>query len=252
MCRGNRRNWASPRPLGQGNVARDELKAKAEQGGFVEYGPEQLPKVNTQRRDMSQPDFYGVPILSDSEVMLCTASQIGNKPASCYTCQIQQSDRTCGLLGPIISVTKFRGHKDSGEQIEYWPCCDEHDYGQPQSGKPSYRSNLSTPDQVGLIWINAPELGQPFGGANCGGINGGDDCDRYRTRGRQEKWDADTGLCTVLQHEVDGGAVCTAWHDDDIIRWQDAQQLMKGDSVETMGKAKLVKSIMGRDDSDEQ
>lgn len=231
-------------------MGRDELKSDAEDGGFIEYGKEQLPKVNTQRRDMSQPDFYGVPILTDHEAQYCTAAEIGNKPASCYSCQRQQSDSTCGLLGPDISVVKFRGHKDSGEQIEYWPCCDEHDYGQPGTGRPDYHSPLSTPDKVGLIWINASEIGQPFGGANCGGIDGGDDCDRFRTRGSQEKWDVDAGLCTVLQHEVEAGAVCRMWHDDDEIKWRDAKQMMDGDSTDTVDKTKLVKGIMGRDDNE--
>lgn len=230
-------------------MGRDELRSKAEEGGFVEYGEEQLPKVNTQRRDLSQSEFYGIPILSDSEVMYTTSAQLGNKPASCYTCQIQQSDLTCGLLGPDIKVSKVRGAKDSGEQIEYWPCCDEHDYGTPATGKPSYRSNLSTPDQVGLIWINAPEVGQPFGGANCGGLNGGDDCDRFRTEGLQEKWDVDSGFCTVLQHSVEGGAVCTAWKDDDILSWRIAQQMMRGDSQSVAEKKEMVRGIVGRDDA---
>jgi len=225
-------------------MGRDELKSKAEAGGFIEYGPEQLPKVNTQRRDKSQPDFYGIPVLTDTEAQYLTAGEIGNKPTSCYTCTIQQSDRTCGLLGPSIKVEKFRGSRDSGEQIEYWPCCDEFEYGKPQTGKPDYHSSLSTPDKVGLVWINAPKVGQSFGGANCGGINGGDDCDRYRTRGQKEKWDVDSGLCTVLQHEVEGGAVCRMWHDDDELTWREAQQFINGDSKETVDKKRLVKEIM--------
>lgn len=225
-------------------MGRDDLKSKAESGGFVKYGLEQLPKIDSMRRDKSQPDFYGIPILHDADVMYCTASEIGNKPASCYTCQIQQSDLTCGLLGSGIKVAKVIGSQESGDPIEYWPCCDEHDYGSPAIGKPSYRPNLSTPDQVGLIWINASEVGQPFGGANCGGGNGGDDCDHYIVKGAVEKWDTPEGVCRVLQHTVENGAVCTAWRDDDELSWQEAQQLMNGDSVDKIKKAKMVKEIL--------
>src|SRR6266849_1885406 len=123
-------------------MSRDDLKSKPEPGGYVEYGPEQLPKIDSMRRDKSQPDFYGVPILGDSDVMFTTASQLGDKPASCYTCSIQQSDLTCGLLGPSIKVAKVTGHTDSGDPIEYWPCCGEHDYGPGASGAPNYRANL--------------------------------------------------------------------------------------------------------------
>lgn len=230
-------------------MGRDELKSKAEKGGFVEYGPEQLPKVNTQRRDMSQPDFYGVPILTDAEVGYSTAAELGGKPASCYTCKEQNSDLTCERLGAGVRVGKVRGHKDSGEQIEYWPCCDEHMYGKHE-GLVSYHDTLDTPDSIGLIWINAPEVGQAFGGANCGGVDGGDDCDRYRTNGKVEKWDTKQGYCTVLAHQVEAGDVCRAWKDDDILRWTDAQDLMKGDSTDTVGKRKLARSIIGRDDDE--
>lgn len=228
-------------------MGRDELKSKAEPGGYVEYGPEQLPKIESMRRDKSQPDFFGIPILHDQDVMFTTADQLGDKPASCYTCQLQQSDLTCGILGPNVKVSKVTGTQDSGDPIEYWPCCGEHDYGPAQKGTPSYRPQLSTPDQVGLIWINASEVGQPFGGANCGGGHGGDDCDHYITDGPIEKWDAPQGQCRVLQHTVDNGDVCTAWRDDDELSWQDAQQLMKGDSVDTVKKRKFVNEIVGRE-----
>jgi hypothetical protein len=232
-------------------MGRDDLKSKAEPGGFVEYGKEQLPKVDSMRRDKSQPDFYGVPILHDSQVMFTRASEMGDKPASCYTCQIMQSNGTCGLLGPEIEVVKVTGHTDSNDPIEYWPCCDEHDYGEPSKSEPSYRPNLSTPSQVGLIWINASEAGQEYGGANCGGGNGGDDCDHYMVKDG-EKWDNPQGICRVLQHTVDNGDVCTAWWDDDILEWTEAQQLMSGDSIETVKKKKMVKSIVGRDDNEDK
>lgn len=233
-------------------MGRDELKSKAEPGGFVEYGPEQLPKVNTQRRDMSQPDFYGVPIISDAEVLLTSAEELGNKPASCYTCREHTKDFTCERLGPDIKVSTVIGSKDHGDQIEYWPCCSLQEYTDtPRQGEVHYRDILDTPDTIGLVWINAPEVGQKYGGANCGGVNGGDDCDRYRTKGSVEKWNSAQGLCVVLQHTVDAGMVCAAWDDDDVLEWTDAQDLMKGDSVETVGKRKMVKSIIGRDDNED-
>jgi len=224
-------------------MGRDDLKSKAEPGGFVEYGPEQLPKIDSMRRDKSQPDFYGIPLLHDADVMFTTASQMGNEPASCYTCQFQQSNLTCGLLGPNIKVAKVTGSHDSGDPIEYWPCCDMHDYGKPEKGKTSYREHLSTPDQLGLIWINASEVGQKYGGANCGGIEGGDDCDHYMVKSG-EKWESEQGICRVLQHSVDAGDVCTAWRDDDELLWDEAQQLMNGDTVETVSKRKMVKEIV--------
>jgi hypothetical protein len=227
-------------------MGRDDLKSDAEPGGFVEYGKEQLPKVDSMRRDKSQPDFYGVPILHDQDVMFTRASELGEKPASCYTCQFQQSNLTCGLLGPEISVRKVVGHRESGDPIEYWPCCGMHDYGSQAQGQPSYREPLSTPDAVGLIWINAPEVGQKFGGANCGGVNGGDDCDHYMVPSG-DKWENPQGVCRVLQHTVDAGDVCTVWRDDDILDWEEAQQLMRGDSKETIGKRRMVKQIMGRE-----
>lgn len=230
-------------------MARDNLTA--EKGGFVDYGPEQLDKVNTIRRDKSQPDFYGIPILTDDEVLLTSADELGGHPASCYTCKEHTSDFTCKRLGPGLSVKKVIGNKDYDDPIEYWPCCSLQEYtDKPREGKIQYHDLLDTPDEIGLIWINAPKVGQAFGGANCGGVDGGDDCDRYRTRGKVEKWDTDQGICTVLQHVVEAGAVCTAWHDDDELTWREAQQLINGKDLGKIKKESLVKGIMGRDDNE--
>ncbi len=227
-------------------MGRDELKDRAEPGGFVEYGEDQLPKVDSMRRDKSQPDFHGIPILQDSDVGFVTAAEIGGKPASCYTCSKQNPDETCYLLGPEIKVRTVEGHQDSGDPIEYWPCCSSHQFG--DAGKEvSYADQLATPDALGLIWINAPEVGQEFGGANCGGVEGGDDCDHYLVR-EGEKWSNPQGYCRVLAHTVAAGDVCSAWRDDDELQWDEAQQLMAGDTTETVGKKKLAKQIVGRDD----
>lgn len=228
-------------------MGRDELKSKAEPGGFVEYGKEQLPKVDSMRRDKTQPDFYGVPVLTDGQVMLTTVEQLNGKPASCYTCKHQTTEYTCNLLGPGIDVKKVTGHKDSGDPIEYWPCCSAHSYG--ERAKAHYCDDSNTPAGLGLIWINAPKVGQPFGGANCGGINGGDDCDHYIVAGKHEKWDVTSAYCRVLAHDVDGGQVCTAWHDDDELPFAEAQMLIRGDSLDTVHKRRLVRDIIGRSDS---
>jgi hypothetical protein len=228
-------------------MGRDELKSAAEPGGFVEYGKEQLPKIDSMRRDKSQPDFYGVPILRDEQVLYTTAEELGGKPASCYTCKEQNPDKTCERLGPDIKVQKVTGSRDSGDPIEYWPCCSMHEYG-PGSDKVKFHDALDTPDSVGLIWINASERGQKSGGANCGGVEGGDDCDHYMVA-KGEKWESKQGACRVLQHTVNAGDICTAWWDDDILEFPEAQQLIKGDkvSIEGFRKRRLVKSILSRD-----
>ena len=227
-------------------MSRDDLKI--EPGGFPLYSEKQLPKVDSMRRDKSQPSFFGIPILRDEDVMLTRASEMDSKPASCYTCQAQQSDETCFYMGPSVKVAKVKGARDSGEQIEYWPCCGMHNYGPTRTGKPVYADELSNPSTLGLIWINAPKVGQKYGGANCGGTEGGDDCDHYIVKGKNEKWDVPDGFCRVLQHQVGGGDVCAAWHDDDELPFEEAQQLIKGDSVETVENRRLAAKIIGRDD----
>jgi len=226
-------------------MARDELKTGTEAGGFPQYGKEQLPKVNTMRKDHSQPDFMGVPILTDGAVMLTTAEALGNKPASCYTCTFKNAKHgTCALLGPELLVEKVVGSEDEGDPIEYWPCCSEHNYGETNSEEACYFEPYKSPEALGLFWINAPEVGAEFGGANCGGVAGGDDCDHYSVE-EGEKWDSESGFCRVLQHEVGSGQVCAAWQDDDILDWREAQQLLQGTEA---GKKKLARDIIGKDD----
>jgi hypothetical protein len=219
---------------------------QVEKGGFVEYDKKQLPKIDSMRRDKSQPDFFGIPIISDEAVMFTRASELGDKPASCYTCQAQQSDLTCFYMGKGVKVAKVTGHSDSGEPIEYWPCCGMHNYGPTRTGAPVYADILSNPSSLGLIWINAPKPGQPYGGANCGGVEGGDDCDHYMVKSG-EKWDNLDGYCRVLCHSVEGADVCSAWHDDDELQFEEAQMLLCGDSRETIGKRRLASQIVGRD-----
>jgi len=233
-------------------MGRDDNKP-AEPGGFIEYGPKQLPKIDSMRRDKSLPDFFGVPILNDSDVAFTTADELGGKPASCYTCQDQTSELTCNRLGPGVKVEKVTGHRDSGDPIEYWPCCGQHEYCEDVANgkrfKPDYDA-MDTPESLGLIWINASKPGQPFGGANCGGVEGGDDCDHYLVHGKAEKWDVASAYCRVLGHDVAGGAVCRAWRDDDQLPFAEAQMLIRGDSLELVEKKRMVKDIIGRSDVD--
>lgn len=234
-------------------MGRDEMKSKAEPGGFIKYGPDQLPKVDSMRRDKSQPEFFGVPILNASDVAFTTSEALGGKPASCYTCKYQTSDLTCNLLGPGVKVEKVTGSRKSGDPIEYWPCCGEHDYCEDVANgdrsKPDYREHLSTPSELGLIWINAPKPGQKLGGANCGGVAGGDDCDHYLVHGSKEKWDVPSAYCRLLGYDVEGGAVCRAWRDDDQLLFPEAQMLLRGDNLDTVEKKRLVRDIMGRSDA---
>jgi hypothetical protein len=197
-----------------------------EKGGFPLYAEKNLPKINAMRRVFSQPDFHGVPIIQPGQVLFDTAESIHDEPTSCYNCRTQNPRTlTCKRIGPELLVKKFiRGGKD-GNPIEYWPCCGMHDYGEPSDGACFAHDD---PTYLGLVWINAPEVGQAHGGANCAGINGGDDCDSYFTRDSKAKWESTTGFCRVLQKTVAAGDVCAAWQDDDEVSWQEAQQILKG------------------------
>lgn len=209
--------------------------------GFPRYTESNLPKVNSMRENYTQPDFYGIPILHDMDVQFDHASDIGNKPASCYTCCLHnEPEGTCMLIGPTLKVVKLLS-----KGIEYWPCCGNHSYGDPHGGKPLYLASLD-PGNLGLIWINAPAVGQKYGGANCNGTEGGDDCDHYQVK-EGGKRESPQGFCRVLQRIVEGGDVCTVWHDDDELPWQEAKQLIMGTDSDASKKA-LARSILGRED----
>jgi hypothetical protein len=208
--------------------------------GFPEYTPKNLAKVNSMRRAKSQPDFHGIPILHAGNANYATSSEIGGHPASCATCALKNfENNTCMLLGPSIKVTKF---VKSG--IEYWPRCSEFVYGEPRKGIPFHLAH-SSPDTLGLVWINAPATGQDYGGSNCGGCDGGDDCDNYMVKSGS-KWDNETGFCRVLRMTVGCGDYCAAWWDDDILEWQEAQNQIKGGA--SSDKAQFARSIIRRED----
>lgn len=202
---------------------------KIEEGGFPIYGDGQLRKVNAMRRAFSAPDSLKPVINTKGEALFVTGEEMNNEPASCYNCQFyNEKAETCGLIGPRKVIKKILWPKEAtadSKQIEYWPCCGMNLYGEPNKGEATYRAS-SDPDYIGLLWINAPKPGQKYGGANCGGADGGDDCDHYMSEGNKPKWESATGFCRALQTTVACNDVCAQWRDDDTLQWQDAQRLI--------------------------
>lgn len=196
---------------------------------FVVYRASNLRKVNAQRRALSQPDVYCVPVLKAAEVLFVPAAQMGGEPATCYNCSRYNHGRSCMLIGPHVPIRKFTYPKEAtsdAKQIEYWPCCGEWKRGDPNRDSSTFCEDLDTPDELGLGWINAPKPGQLIAGANCGGLNGGDECDFYVTDVADAR-DVETGWCRVLQQDVSGEAVCAAWRDDDFVDYQRGASLLR-------------------------
>lgn len=196
---------------------------------FKVFTADQLRKINAQRRAMSQPTITDVPVLTKGQVGFVPEAAMEGEPATCYNCEFYNYDRTCKLLGQRTAVKKFiypPVATADAKRIEYWPCCSEWFKGEPNYGQEEFMDKLSSPDTLGLGWINAPRPGMEISGATCGGKNGGDDCDHYITEG-DEKRDEPEAFCRVLQQRVEGGAVCAAWIDDDWISWDRAQNILK-------------------------
>lgn len=191
--------------------------------GFLKYKPKHLPKINSIRRAVSQPDITSLPILTKEQVLFVSAAEMANEPASCYNCRFYNHGKSCGIIGPLTIVKKFV-YGEPDKPIEYWPCCGMHEHGEPNYGVEAFRA-ANSPSTLGLVWINAPRIGLDYGGANCGGCNGGDDCDLYMVN-IDNKREAPTGFCRVLQSEVANGDVCAAWTDDDRVDWQQAQAIL--------------------------
>lgn len=190
---------------------------------------ENLRKWNAQRRALSQPDVYCVPTLKPAEVLFVPAAEMESEPASCYNCCRYNYGKTCQLIGPHVPVRRFiypPNATSDAKQIEYWPCCSEWYRGKPNYGPAAYNAVLNTPDELGLGWINAPEVGQDMGGANCGGPHGGDECDFYITKEADAR-DTTVGWCRVLQQDVSASAVCAAWRDDDLVDYARGSALLK-------------------------
>lgn len=199
------------------------------EGGFPIYDERQIRKVNAMRMAFSAPTSMSPVVNSKGEALFVTAEEMHDEPASCYNCHFyNQNATTCSLIGKrhiIRKITWPREASADAKQIEYWPCCGMQLYGEPNKGEAKYIS-ASDPDYLALIWINAPKVGLAHGGANCGGTNGGDDCDHYTTDGTKPKWETPTGFCRALQTTVASGDVCCQWRDDDTLQWQDAQRLI--------------------------
>ena len=193
--------------------------------GFLKYKAKHLAKINSIRRAKSQPDILLVPTLNKGQVLFVPESQDEGTPASCYACSLFNYGKSCYLIGPNVVIRKFV-YGEPDKQIEYWPCCGAQEYGQPNYGPEKFSDNLNDPTNLGLCWINAPEVGLEASGANCGGQNGGDDCDYYMTD-VDDKRSADTGFCRVLQSTVGNKEKCAAWIDDDLVWWQEAQSIIR-------------------------
>lgn len=195
--------------------------------GFLVYTAETLKKINAQRRAGSRPDIYTVPTPSKGEVMFVPSASMGGEPATCYNCHFFNYGKSCMLIGPWTKVKKFtypvRETADA-KPIEYWPCCSMWDRGEPNYG-PEMFTAANDPELLGLIWINAPEVGQDIGGASCGGENGGDDCDHYMTEGNDKRLEP-KGFCRVLQTTIENGAVCAQWRDDDLLERMRVQDIL--------------------------
>jgi len=196
---------------------------------FLVYKLANLRKVNSQRRALSQPTIVDVPVLTKGQVQYIPEGQMDGKPATCYRCPFYNFGRSCKYMGEYIRIKKFTYPPEAtadAKQIEYWPCCSAWTPGEPNYGPEQFFDYLSSPDTLGLGWINAPKPGQSCGGANCGGKNGADDCDHFITEG-DDKRKEQTAFCRVLQSEVENGAVCSAWMDDDWVGWQRAQGILR-------------------------
>jgi hypothetical protein len=203
---------------------------KIESGGFPLYDEKILPKVNAMRRALSLPASESVPIASKGDVLFTTAEEMNDEPSSCANCIFYNEGKSCSLIGERIKIRKFTYPREAtadSKPVEYWPCCGMHYFGVPNTSAPTYKGTAD-PDYMGLIWINAAKPGQEHGGANCGGCNGGDDCDHYIVDGKEAKWDSPTGFCRVLQTNVACGDVCASWRDDDQLGWREAQKIIGG------------------------
>lgn len=200
-----------------------------EEGGFPIYSAKQLPKIEAMRRAKSLPDVYSPIIPSKGQALFTTEEEMHDEPASCYNCQFYiESAERCALIGPRVPIRKLTYPEEKTADaipIEYWPCCSMQLRGETK--KEEYYLTTCDPDSLDLTYINAPKPGQKLGGANCGGCNGGDDCDSYLVDGAVEKWESPTGFCRALQLTVACGDVCSLWEDDDQLHWRDALKIIQ-------------------------
>lgn len=202
--------------------------AEIEPGGFAIYGNKNLPKMNAWRRAASQVKMKDPPILTRGQVLFSTAESAHDEPRSCFNCpMLYEEAGRCKYFGPRTKIYKFTEGAKDGNPIEYWPVCGYWNYGTPSREKPVYFESLLDPEDAGLGWVNAPKPGLKLSGSCCGGANDGDDCDMWSTEGTEEKWEALTGFCRVLQTTTANLDCCACFTDDDWIPWQTAQQFLK-------------------------
>lgn len=198
---------------------------------FLEYTAKHLSKVNAQRLANSLVKITTVPVLDEGQVLFSDAAGANNEPRSCANCWMwNEHPGTCYLMGPDIRAEKFiypPKFEEGAKPIEYWPICGMWDYGKHNEGRPVYKqAAYDDPDSLGFGYVNAPEVGLERSGTNCGGQNGGDDCDNYITKGPDKRAE-DKAFCRVLQKEVGNCDCCAAWTDDDWVDWQKGQDLLK-------------------------
>lgn len=198
--------------------------------GFLAYQQKHLPKVNSLRLANSLVQINGVPTPDKGEVLFSPPEASHNEPRSCYNCEFYFSRaKTCHFFGPSVRIEKFiypPTPQDASKPIEYHPVCGAWNYGRPKEGMASYQElPYNNPDDIGLGWVNAPEVGLKLSGTCCGGANGGDDCDSYQIPG-EDKRASKTGFCRVLQLDVPNMACCTEWADDDFVEWQKARDIL--------------------------
>lgn len=193
--------------------------------GFYRYKakPEMVRKINTIRIGQSRPDLKSTPILDESSVLFSSAASAGNEPRSCYNCPFFNYEKSCKLMGKDVEIHKFtwpKERRDNSKPIEFWPVCGYWVKGEPNYAEEEFYAKLN-PDEAGLGWVNAPEVGLERSGTSCGGKNGGDDCDLWIIEGESgDKRAADTGFCRVMQKETGNLDCCAAWEDDDWLTWQ--------------------------------
>lgn len=173
----------------------------------------------------------GPPVPDEGLVLYSPPEASNEEPRSCINCWMWNEEaRTCRLMGPNVRAEKFTYPPTAtadGKPVEYWPVCGMWDFGKHNEGPAIYKdSNFDSPDDIGFGYVNAPEVGLERGGTNCGGQNGGDDCDNFIIAG-DDKRKADSGFCRVLQHDVPNLSCCSSWQDDDFLTWQRAQKLLE-------------------------
>lgn len=194
--------------------------------GFPIYGEKQIGKVNALRKVNSQVGIESVPILDRGSVSFSTAESAHDEPRSCLNCPFFFSEaKRCELIGPRVVIDKFIEGKPEGKNIEFWPVCDYWIHGSPSHEPAHYKASLD-PDDAGLVWVNAPEVGLELSGTSCGGGNDADDCD-FWISDSEGKFNSPTGFCRVLQSTTGTMDCCNCWRDDDEISWRTAQQWLR-------------------------